>query len=192
VGRIKTYDEDVVIQSALDCFWKNGYENTSVRQLEKEMGINQFSIYASFKSKSNLYQIVLKKYIDKLNKSYLSKLSKDDSTIIDVERFLIKFGTDMITKKIPGGCLMVSSILNYNKFNKNIQSVIDEFVDLMSIHFKNALENSKEKGLININSSIKKEVKYLLGTTQSISVMHQHMTIRELKDYVKNSIKKIN
>jgi AcrR family transcriptional regulator len=34
----------------MSLFWRNGYQNTSVRMLEKEMGINQFSIYASFET----------------------------------------------------------------------------------------------------------------------------------------------
>ena len=96
MGRSKLYDEDVVIESALNCFWENGYKNTSIRLLEKEMGINQFSIYSSFKNKSHLYTKVLRKYIVVLNDKYLAALSNEDRTLKDVETFLIKFGTDMI------------------------------------------------------------------------------------------------
>jgi AcrR family transcriptional regulator len=39
----------------MSLFWRNGYESTSVRMLEKEMGINQFSIYASFGSKQGVF-----------------------------------------------------------------------------------------------------------------------------------------
>jgi hypothetical protein len=38
-----------VIEKAMSLFWRNGYQNTSVRMLEG-MGINQFSIYASFET----------------------------------------------------------------------------------------------------------------------------------------------
>ena len=50
--REKQYKEEEVIEKAMGLFWKNGYRNTSLRMLSKEMGINQFSINASFGNKS--------------------------------------------------------------------------------------------------------------------------------------------
>jgi len=191
MGRTKSYEEDDVINLALDCFWSKGYQNTSIRLLEKEMGINQFSIYSSFKSKSHLYQIVLKKYIDKLSSTYLKALTKEKCEITDVEQFLVAFGTDMITQRIPDSCLMVRSILNYNTFNKRIKSTIDQFITLMEGLYSKALINSKALGYINEHTDINKEVQYLIGITQSISIMNQHMTPKQLKEYVKNSIQKL-
>lgn len=36
-------------------FWRNGYETTSIQMLEKEMGINKFSIYSSFGNKEGVF-----------------------------------------------------------------------------------------------------------------------------------------
>ena len=191
MGRVKSYNEESVIESALNCFWTNGYKNTSIRQLEQEMGINQFSIYSSFKSKFQLYERVLIKYTSLLEDAYLKNLSKEDCTIKDVERFLIKFGTDMIKGKIPGSCLMIRSIINYDSFSKQIQKRIDLFIKSMTTHFDRALRNSKNLGAINSSTSIDKEVNYLLGITQSVSVMYQHMSSKDFKAYIKNSISKI-
>ena len=52
--RNKTYSDELVLEKAMNVFWIHGYDATSLRLLEKEMGINQFSIYASFKNKKNL------------------------------------------------------------------------------------------------------------------------------------------
>ena len=178
MGRSKSYNEEEVIQSALACFWQNGYQNTSIRQLELEMGINQFSIYSSFKSKSNLYQIVLRSYINRLSENYLKSLNEPDCNIADVEEFLTNFGVDMIINKIPQSCLMVRSILNYNDFDNNIKSTIDDFISMMETLYKKALKNSIKQGRISAKTVVNKEVKFLIGITQSISIMNQHMTSR--------------
>jgi TetR/AcrR family transcriptional regulator, transcriptional repressor for nem operon len=60
--RNKAYSDDLVLEKAMNLFWVHGYEGTSVRMLEKNMGINQFSIYASFKNKKNLFINALRKY----------------------------------------------------------------------------------------------------------------------------------
>jgi AcrR family transcriptional regulator len=56
MARNKQYNEQEVIEKAMSLFWRNGYQNTSVRMLEKEMGINQFSIYASFGNKHGVVE----------------------------------------------------------------------------------------------------------------------------------------
>ena len=55
MARQKKYIESEVIEKAMQLFWKNGYETTSVRMLEKEMGINQFSMYASCGNKQGVF-----------------------------------------------------------------------------------------------------------------------------------------
>ena len=60
--RVKSYNKEEVLQKAMHVFWNHGYGTTSVRLLEKEMGINQFSIYSSFSNKKNLFIEALKKY----------------------------------------------------------------------------------------------------------------------------------
>ena len=55
MARKKEYIEEEVIDKAMHLFWKKGYENTSMKMLEKEMGINKFSIYSSFGNKDGVF-----------------------------------------------------------------------------------------------------------------------------------------
>jgi len=76
MARTKAYIEDEVIDKALQLFWRNGYDTTSVRMLEKEMGINQFSIYASFKNKQGVFLESIKCYKKKIKEELLDKLNE--------------------------------------------------------------------------------------------------------------------
>ncbi|MEE3245254.1 MAG: helix-turn-helix domain-containing protein, partial [Bacteroidota bacterium] len=55
MARLKQYNEEDVLFKAMNLFWKNGFEATSVKMLESELGINKFSIYSSFGSKNGLF-----------------------------------------------------------------------------------------------------------------------------------------
>jgi hypothetical protein len=48
MARNKQYNEQEVIEKG--CLWRNGYIKILGTYVEKEMGINQFSIYASFET----------------------------------------------------------------------------------------------------------------------------------------------
>jgi len=192
MGRKKEYNEEEVLEKAMYCFWKNGYLNTSIRQLEHEMGINQFSIYASFGNKANLYVKVLDNYIVMMKRTYLKELSKKDADINDIQKFLIDFGCAMADKKLPTSCLMISSMIYYEIFSTEIKDAIDRFTKLMVVLFKNALTNSLEKGMIKSTTSVKTEAQYLLGITQSLSIINKTKTKAELKKYITNSISKLD
>ncbi|MGB6151746.1 MAG: TetR/AcrR family transcriptional regulator, partial [Pricia sp.] len=67
MARKKEYKEEEVIEKAMHLFWQNGYVNTSMQMLEKEMGINKFSIYSSFGSKHGVFIQSLNAYKAKIN-----------------------------------------------------------------------------------------------------------------------------
>jgi len=86
VARKKQYNETEVLEKAMRLFWKNGYETTSMQMLEKEMGINKFSIYASFGSKQGLFLESLKHYKSKVH-AILDKLKKGTNGVEDIKQF---------------------------------------------------------------------------------------------------------
>lgn len=61
-GRPKEYDDDVVIDAAMDVFWTHGYEASSTQELCERTGLGRGSLYHAFGSKQNLYEQALRRY----------------------------------------------------------------------------------------------------------------------------------
>ena len=191
MGRIRQFDESDVLQKAMHTFWENGYEKTSVRTLEKSMGINQFSIYSTFNSKEGLYQRVLQMYKQQLNESFLHKLKREDCTIDDVEAFLKSFAKQIASKKIPNGCLMVRSTFELHSYDKELKKIVLAFFDMMRISFTRALMNSVKDGLIPKNSKISESAEYLIGIAQSISIYSKIKSQKETANYIEFAMNKL-
>jgi len=56
-----TKTADRILESATECFAKDGFERTNLRDIAKKVGIREPSIYRHFKNKEELYQQVLYK-----------------------------------------------------------------------------------------------------------------------------------
>ena len=62
MGRPAKFERSRALSRATELFWKRGYVNTSVAQLQATMGIGEGSFYNAFKSKRELYLECLRHY----------------------------------------------------------------------------------------------------------------------------------
>ena len=191
MGRIKQFDEAEVLDKAMYCFWKHGYENTSVRLLEKEMGINQFSIYASFQNKQELYRRALLNYTNLLDQLFLKDLNKASATIKEVQVFLEAFALSIKRGKVPNSCLMVNSAVQLDQFDTSLQQIIQGFFDSMKSKFSKALQNSVAANMLSNDLNVEEEAEYLVGIAQSISIYCKLNSPAAIKKFIANAISKI-
>src|SRR5260370_30308878 len=76
MGRPKAFDEDKVIDSAVDCFWSRGYETTSVRDLAERMGIGAASLYNAYCDKRTLFTKALERYANRSMRERIARLGE--------------------------------------------------------------------------------------------------------------------
>lgn len=61
-GRPREFDPEAALGSALQIFWKHGYEGSSLAELTEAMGITKPSLYACFGNKEALFKKALDLY----------------------------------------------------------------------------------------------------------------------------------
>jgi TetR/AcrR family transcriptional regulator, transcriptional repressor for nem operon len=73
-GRPRAYDRDAALLAARDLFWEQGYERTSIADLEERTGLNRSSLYQEFGSKQKLFEASLGCYADRVISGLLAGL----------------------------------------------------------------------------------------------------------------------
>ena len=63
MARPRQFDEDAVLDAAMQRFWNNGYEATSMRDLAEVTGLTTPSLYNAFGDKRAIYRLVLDRYL---------------------------------------------------------------------------------------------------------------------------------
>jgi len=186
--RNKSYNTDNVLEKAMHVFWNNGYENTSVRMLEKEMGINQFSIYSSFSNKHNLFIESLKKYREYVNKNVYGDLLKPGARLRDLERFLNRFAEDKKPGEKYKGCLVVNSTGEINPMDNEVSVELKNYYIFIKEMLKKVLGNSIEAGDISADTDIEMYSNFLLGVMQGLSVGAKVLPETHIRDFIKVSL----
>jgi len=62
MARQKEFNQDEVLQKAMEVFWRRGYEGASIQDLVQHMGINRQSMYDTFGDKHALFLQALDRY----------------------------------------------------------------------------------------------------------------------------------
>lgn len=94
VARTKEFDPDAVLQSALELFWRRGYEATSMTDLVEHLGIGRASIYATFGNKRELYLAALDRYAETRDPALLAELSQPGPALPAVRAVVRRFAAE--------------------------------------------------------------------------------------------------
>ena len=95
MGRPKNFSREGVLEKALPVFWRRGFADASLHELELATGVNKSGLYSEFKDKEDLFMQSLQYYLESLEKKEL--LTAEPLGWNNIERFL-KLGTMQ-----PGG-----------------------------------------------------------------------------------------
>ncbi|SFD26033.1 TetR/AcrR family transcriptional regulator [Streptomyces aidingensis] len=94
MARTKEFDPDAALQSALELFWRRGYEATSMADLVEHLGIGRASIYATFGSKHELYLKAMDRYTEVRNPLLLAELSQPGPALPAVRAVVRRFAAE--------------------------------------------------------------------------------------------------
>ena len=81
MGRPPSYDRDTALDTAMHLFWRQGYQGTSLKDLENALSMRPGSIYAAFHSKEALYRECLARY-NRMVIGVLEGLSAASDTVV--------------------------------------------------------------------------------------------------------------
>jgi AcrR family transcriptional regulator len=71
MGRQKNFTREAVLEKALPVFWRVGFAEASLHELEQATGVNKSGLYAEFKDKEDLFVQSLRYYLESLEKQGL-------------------------------------------------------------------------------------------------------------------------
>ena len=111
MARPREFDYDAVVEKAMHLFWRQGYLNTSIDDIEVATGLTKGSLYKAFDNKRDLFEKCLDHYMvrDSYKAIFLRMVDRPlIETYAHILNLLIE-SADNDTKR-PCGCLATNVI----------------------------------------------------------------------------------
>ena len=108
MARPRKFDEDQVLDRAMEVFWTKGYDGASLAELTKAMEMTAPSLYFAFESKQGLFEAVLARY-DVRRIKHRDWVLSATTALEAAERMLMGAVEWLTATDEPLGCLLVQS-----------------------------------------------------------------------------------
>ncbi|WP_245984099.1 TetR/AcrR family transcriptional regulator [Gillisia mitskevichiae] len=185
--RKKEYIEEEVIEKAMNLFWLNGFENTSMQMLEKEMGINKFSIYSSFVNKNGVFLECVRIYNKKLD-LVIDKLKNSTNGILGIKQYFYDFIDFTNISELGKGCLVTNTSNEIgNETDERVKEVLSNFMEDLKKVFIKSLSQDLNKEI----AIIQEQADFLIISMFGLSSATRMFKKDQLNNYVENVFKNL-
>lgn len=170
MGRTKKKSMDTVLHECCIVFWEKGYDQTSMKDLEKATDLKPGSLYHYFKNKEQLFQDVLNHYKKSIVEPRIQEFlgNEENNPLVNLRNVFDSI-IDLPCDQRWIGCLMTNSTLSAKKIPQ-VKKMIGGVFSLFEEGFLrqiNRVESLRNKPL----KHRKKLAKHLLLSMQGFFVL---------------------
>jgi TetR/AcrR family transcriptional repressor of nem operon len=169
--RPREFDEAVALDAAIECFWRRGYEATSLRDLTAAMGLTAPSLYNAFGDKEELFALALERYLDRNTRGRLRRLEETLAPKQAIAQFFTEIVEHSVGDRHRKGCFLVNSALEIAPHHAQCRAVIARQFQGIEGFFARCILAAQAEGTVPLHLDADDVAKLLLGVLLGVRVL---------------------
>jgi TetR/AcrR family transcriptional regulator, transcriptional repressor for nem operon len=170
MARPREFDEEAVLDAAVQCFWAHGYEATSVRDLIEKTGITGASLYNAFGDKRALYQRALDHYVED---SVVDRIRRCEA--LAPREAIGAFFAEIVRRSLDDhqhkGCMLVNAALDVAPNDPGFQRIVAAVLIRVEEFFLGRIQAGQVDRTITRSLAAKTLARHLLGVLMGVRVL---------------------
>jgi TetR/AcrR family transcriptional regulator, transcriptional repressor for nem operon len=179
MARPREFDETTVLEAAMNCFWAQGFEQTSVRDLADKMGITGASLYNAFGDKRSLYRQAFTHYLMQSVRDRVDRLEKLRPAAA-IQAFFDEIIDRSVDDKQRRGCMLVNAALELAPYDSEFRKLVVEEMIFIEAFFRRCVAAGQKDGSIITTRPADEVAKLLLSVLLGIRVLARTRPQREV------------
>ena len=166
--RSTTFDRDEKLEEAMELFWEQGYEATSVQDLVDRLDLNRSSLYNTFGGKHELYLEALDRYRQSDNRALRHHLRDAPTGLNGIRRAFAAVAEQATENEC--GCFTTNATVERAACDPSTQERACETFSTMRTLFREAVERAQEEGAIDAERNAVALGRYLTNAYNGLSL----------------------
>ena len=195
MARPVEFDENKVLTNAMEQFWREGYEASSVQKLLDCTGINRGTLYNSFGDKDTFFKSCIDQYSKIIDQQIESSLKNLKLNPWDAINAYFEEGVLNISNRHRSmGCLLVNSLCESINYDKDMKKVVRGSLSSIRKAIVARLKEAQSKGKLRKGVTVEFAADVLMNTLHGVRVNSRDgknsKQLKELIAYSIDSLKK--
>lgn len=169
-GRPLSFNREQALQIALQLFWQQGYEGTSIADLVAAMGIAPPSLYSAFGSKEQLYLEVLDLYLQGPGNFIRHALLHAADAQSFARQILSSAADEFSAHSHPSGCIVATGLLASATLHHNIAQHMRELRTATLDAISQRFEHAKVSGELPTATNCHSLARFFAAVIQGMSI----------------------
>jgi TetR/AcrR family transcriptional repressor of nem operon len=124
MARSIEFNKEEVIERAMVLFWEKGYEATSVRDLNKAMGISSSSMYETFGDKRTIFLMALARFCEVERASIAHMAARAPTPKAFIEQLFGTVETVMLPDSPTRGSLAFKTMVEFGTLDADVTQLL--------------------------------------------------------------------
>lgn len=167
MARPRDFDPDEALVAALQVFWRQGYEGTSIADLVEATGASRYSLYDVFGDKEQLFHRCLEHYGDSAHEGFLAPMRSPDGGLRAVRRYFEQLERQVVGDPERRGCFNVSSTVELGREPATAQW-IERNNQIVRDAIRAALTTAVAQGELRASADVEALTSYLAISAQGL------------------------
>jgi AcrR family transcriptional regulator len=177
-GRPRAFSEEHALDAAMQVFSEKGYEGASLSDLTSAMGINRFSLYASFGNKEALYVKAIERFSAAVAQ-HIEAILAQGTARDGIQRLLLDSVAKFTATEGPGLCFVTQAPLNESDVSDSTRQCVAQRRGGIEQALRKRLARAVEDGELPSETSTASLAGFYAVMIQGIALQAQHGGTRE-------------
>jgi TetR/AcrR family transcriptional repressor of nem operon len=169
--KTKQFDREEILTKAMEVFWRQGYEATSVQDLILATGLKPGSIYDTFGDKHGLFMAVIQHYRQTVISRTLDLLLAPGSAREAIQNYFVVMLERFARADHQFGCLMSNSTTELIVRDQGLAGVVSEHLQTIEETFQKVLERGVQQGEFSPDQDLTTLARFLTTCVVGLSVV---------------------
>jgi TetR/AcrR family transcriptional regulator, transcriptional repressor for nem operon len=190
MARPVEFEYNDVLTNAMEQFWREGFEASSVQKLLDVTGINRGTLYNSFGDKGTFFKACLDHYNKLTAKDLDVSLNNADlAPWAAVEKYFDLAVLSVSNKQRSMGCLLVNSLCESINYDKEIQKIVRNSFVVVRKALVKRLKDAEKDGKLKSGVSADFAADQLMNTLYGLRVNSRDARpVKQLAEIVKFTV----
>jgi TetR/AcrR family transcriptional repressor of nem operon len=171
MARTKAFNEDQILDKAVELFWRQGYHATSIQDVVDTLRINRASLYGTYGDKHTLFVRALQRYRSDQAQVMVRFVQGPGSPLDKIKALLNRTAKATLSDREQKGCFLINSAMELVNQDPEIARIVTDDRRDIEDALEQLIRQGQQSGAITTTQDARALAQFVFSSISGLRVV---------------------